>query len=216
MEEIRALPRPRPARKRTRTANPDAQRRLIEAAREVVNERGMTGLRVEDVARRAGLSVGTFYLYFEGKDDLFAKLVVEYTGRLRERMQAAYAKTPAKTTASTTDLANRFERGLIAYLDFVEENEKGFLHFRDAGAIETNAGRLSTWAMHQHAEDLKPLLVEGIEAGIFRDEDPDLLAQSMLGLIQHVAGWWIEHREHCSREQLQRFALELTGRGMLS
>jgi hypothetical protein len=69
--------------------------------------------------------------------------------------------------------------------------------------------------MNQHAEDLKPLLIEGIAAGIFRDEDPDLLAQSLLGLIQHVAGWWIEHREQCSREELQRFALELTGRGML-
>jgi AcrR family transcriptional regulator len=207
MEEIRALPRPRPIKKRARTANPDAQRRLFEAAREVINEEGMTGLRVEDVARRAGLAVGTFYIYFDGKDDLFAKLVVEYTGRLRDRMQAAYA--------STTELPDRFAHGLVAYLDFVEENEKAFLHFRDAGGIETNAGRLSTWAMNQHAEDLKPLLIEGIAAGIFRDEDPDLLAQSLLGLIQHVAGWWIEHREQCSREELQRFALELTGRGML-
>jgi AcrR family transcriptional regulator len=207
MEEIRALPRPRPIKKRTRTANPDAQRRLLEAARELINEQGMAALRIEDVARRAELSVGSFYLYFEGRDDLFAKLVVEYTGRLRERMQAAYA--------SATGLTERFAQGLVAYFDFIEENEKSFLHFRDAGGIETNAGRLSTWAMNQHAEDLKPLLIEGIAAGTFRDEDPDLLAQSLLGLIQHVAGWWIEHREHCSREQLQHFVLELTGRGLL-
>lgn len=201
------LPRPRRPRKRARTPNPEVRRRLLEAASELILEDGMPGLRVEDVASHAGLSVGTFYVYFEGKEDLFSTLVVEYTARLREAMQAAY-RGPGS-------LAERLARGLAAYLDFAEANEKGFLYFRDAGTIRTQAGRLSTWALGQHAQDLRPLLEEGIAAGTYRDEDPELLTQSILGLIQHLAGWWLEHRDQCSKEDLQRLVWTLTGRGML-
>lgn len=208
MEQPRPLPRMRRPRKPARTPNPDARRRLLDAASELILEEGMPRLRVEEVARRAGLSVGTFYIYFEGKEDLFAKLVLEYTARLRERMQAAY-RAPGP-------LPERLTRALDAYLSFVEENEKGFLYFRDAGTIQTQAGRLSTWAINQHAEDLRPVLEEGIAAGIYRNENPELLAQSLLGLIQHMAGWWLEHRDRCSREELHRFVLTLTGTGLLS
>jgi len=180
----------------------------MEAASALIHDQGMATLRVEDVAKEAGLSVGTFYIYFKGKDDLFTKLVVEYTGRLRGAMQAAYA--------GGGSLEERFGRGMAAYLDFVEENEKGFLHFVDAGSIRTDAGRLSAWAMDQHALDLIPLIEEGIADGTIRPMSPLLLAHSLLGYVQHTVGWWLEHRESASRQELMRFLMEMTGRGFLS
>ncbi len=207
MDDLRPIPRRRRPRKPARTPNPEALRRLLDAANELISEEGVPGLRVEDVARRAGLSVGTFYIYFQGKEDLFAKLVIEHTARLRKRMQEA--------TSGPGTLAERISRALESYLAFVEENEKGFLYFREAGDIRTQSGSLATWAMNQHAQDLRPLLEEGIEAGTFRNEDPELLAQSMIGLIQHMAGWWLEHRDACSREELHNFVQRLTGRGLL-
>ncbi len=44
---------------------------LIEAAIEVFAEKGFTAARLEDVARRAGVSKGTAYLYFPNKEALF-------------------------------------------------------------------------------------------------------------------------------------------------
>ncbi len=37
--------------------------------------RGFHGVRVDDVVRRAGISHGTFYLYFSNKEDLFKALL---------------------------------------------------------------------------------------------------------------------------------------------
>lgn len=201
------IPRQKRPRKASRTPNPEVRRRLLEAASKLILETGMPGLRVEDVAREAELSVGTFYIYFDGKEDLFATLVVEYTARMRELMQAVFN--------GPGTLEQRFARGLDTYITFVEENEAGFLYFRDAGTIRTQAGQLSAWVMSQHAQDLRPLLEEGIAAGIYRDENPELLAQSLLGMIQHMVGWWLEHRDECSREEIQRFVLMMTGRGLL-
>jgi AcrR family transcriptional regulator len=38
-------------------------------------ERGFQGARVDDVVQRAGISHGTFYLYFSNKEDLFKALL---------------------------------------------------------------------------------------------------------------------------------------------
>lgn len=206
MDDLRPLRSPRRPRKRPRTPNPEARSRLLDAANALIADQGVPRLRVEDVAQRAGLSVGTFYLYFESKKDLFTQLVVEHTRRLRERMRAAYA--------GPGSLEERIAASLDAYLDHVEENAKGFLYFRDAGTIQTTGGSLSSWAIRQHVEDLRPLLEEGMASGEFRPQPAELAAQAIVGLVQHMAGYWLEHREACSREELKRLLLRLTGVGL--
>src|SRR5262249_5275732 len=50
-------------------------RKLLEAGTIEFEERGVNGGRVDDVVKRAGISHGTFYLYFANKGDLFKALL---------------------------------------------------------------------------------------------------------------------------------------------
>lgn len=50
---------------------------LADAALELFVERGFAATRLDDVAKRAGVSKGTLYLYFDSKDDLFKAVVRE-------------------------------------------------------------------------------------------------------------------------------------------
>jgi AcrR family transcriptional regulator len=50
-------------------------RKLLEAGIIEFEERGFQGVRVDDVVQRAGISHGTFYLYFSNKEDLFKALL---------------------------------------------------------------------------------------------------------------------------------------------
>lgn len=173
------------------------------AAVELIREYGFPDLRIEEIVERAGLSVGTFYLYFESKADLFVALVTEYTERLRDRLERAYA--------TEGPVMERLARGLDVYLDFVEENEKGFLYFtRAADALNTSAGRLSTWAFAVHAATLKPLIEEAMAAGDIVPLDPELTAQALVGLTQHMAAYWLENRRRYTREDLRRFLIAAT------
>ena len=201
MVAIKPVAGPKRARKELRNPNPAVTARLLEAAAELIRHEGFPQLRIEEIAEKAGVSVGTFYLYFAGKDDLFVQLVVEHTTRLRERLTAAYGFDGS--------YAERMQRELEAYLDFVEDNEAGFLYFRDSGTVDTTVGRLSTWAFDQHVADLRPVLEEAMERGEIRRDDVTLLAQATLGVVQHLAGFWVEHRDHCSRAELQRFVNQL-------
>lgn len=49
---------------------PEAGLAILTAARDIIEESGPNGLRVSDVAQRAGVAVGLLYHYFDDRDDL--------------------------------------------------------------------------------------------------------------------------------------------------
>jgi AcrR family transcriptional regulator len=55
----------------------DRPAEILSAALEVFAERGFQAARLEEVARRAGVSKGALYLYFETKADLFRAVVTD-------------------------------------------------------------------------------------------------------------------------------------------
>src|ERR1700712_3913263 len=58
---------------------------LLAAALDLFVERGFAATRLDDVARRAGVSKGTLYLYFDSKEDLFKAVIREgYVSRITE------------------------------------------------------------------------------------------------------------------------------------
>ncbi|MBK7900147.1 MAG: TetR/AcrR family transcriptional regulator [Betaproteobacteria bacterium] len=68
------MPASAPPRKRRKEARPGE---LTAAALELFVEKGYAATRLEDIAARAGVSKGTLYLYFEGKDALFKAVIQE-------------------------------------------------------------------------------------------------------------------------------------------
>src|SRR6266540_266287 len=73
------------------TMRADAARnheRILAAAREAFTESGSEA-QVEEIARRAGVGVGTFYRHFESKDVLVGELIgiklTEFAERVREK-----------------------------------------------------------------------------------------------------------------------------------
>ena len=48
---------------------------IVQAAYEVFSEKGFAAARLDEIARRAGVSKGALYLYFETKQDIFEAVV---------------------------------------------------------------------------------------------------------------------------------------------
>lgn len=73
---------------------------ILAAALEVFAARGFQGARLEEVAKRAGVSKGALYLYFETKADLFRAVVTDAISPSIERVKAmASAEVPFETAA---------------------------------------------------------------------------------------------------------------------
>ena len=71
--------------RRRKDARPDE---ILAAALASFAERGFAATRLEDVAARAGISKGTLYLYFAGKEELFEAVVRATLVPNLERLEA--------------------------------------------------------------------------------------------------------------------------------
>jgi AcrR family transcriptional regulator len=56
---------------RTRKKPEERKLELVEAARRIFRDKGYTATNVTDIIREVGISQGTFYFYFEGKEAVF-------------------------------------------------------------------------------------------------------------------------------------------------
>jgi len=60
----------------------ETRSRLVSAAKEVFERDGFLEARISDIAERAGLSHGSFYHYFESKEEVFREVAAEVDERL--------------------------------------------------------------------------------------------------------------------------------------
>src|ERR1700712_5869603 len=63
---------------------------ILKAALAIFAERGLAQARLEDIAKRAGLSKGTIYLYFPNKEELFREVVRSTVIAQIERGEAVF------------------------------------------------------------------------------------------------------------------------------
>jgi AcrR family transcriptional regulator len=56
-------------------ADPAKREQIVDGAKRVFMEKGFDAASMNDVARKAGVSKGTIYVYFQNKEDLFAALI---------------------------------------------------------------------------------------------------------------------------------------------
>src|SRR5512147_913684 len=64
---------------------------ILDAAEEIFAREGLQGAKVGDIAKRAGIAVGTLYNYFEDRDAIVCALLGARSAALRERLEATSA-----------------------------------------------------------------------------------------------------------------------------
>jgi AcrR family transcriptional regulator len=96
-------------RKRARTRT-----ELVAATRGLIVEKGVAGLRIDQITERADVALGSFYNHFDSKDDVVEAVVEEAIAALVEAITARSTRLPDPEEAAVVPL-RRFVR--LAYDD---------------------------------------------------------------------------------------------------
>ena len=164
---------------------PEAERKaqILRAARAVFIQEGYLASRVEDVAKRAGLSKGAVYFYFPSKRDLFLALV-------HEEHEATYSFLETAEGDDRTAAIKMLDLGQ-KYLDYFAglKSPPRFFLMMCEQAIRDDEVREEVQAVHQRFVDATArILAQGMAEGVFRQADPLAVAQVLKALIDGLAG----------------------------
>jgi AcrR family transcriptional regulator len=152
----------------------DKRRRILEAARKRFRYYGVRKTTMQEVARDAGVAVGTLYLYFKNKDDLLVAGAEEYVTRHRRQAEAVLASDASAGDKLRRYVLDRFRASLATRagdFDHAAELLREVLRVRPERRLEE--GRMME-------EYFARILRQGMEAGELYTEDPERDAHVLL------------------------------------
>jgi AcrR family transcriptional regulator len=138
--------------------SPSTRTRLITAAADVFAERGYDGTRVQEIARRAGLTTGAIYANFDGKADLLLQAIDTLGPHALDALlfDVVSGRSPGETLVS-------LGRALLSS----EPDPARALLFEALGAARRDPEVLERLQAHfeERAQRLAQLLVDGQDTG---------------------------------------------------
>jgi AcrR family transcriptional regulator len=177
-EEARATPR---SRKGIRT-----RARLVDAAKQVFERDGFLEARIADIAKTAQIAQGSFYHYFDSKQQIFREVA-----RAQEERLTAPPDEPASTSRDASPW-ERIQRANRLYLE----------RYRDEAALmgvieqvsrydpEVNAARLAT--MKHFVERAEPAIRRLPRDGLVDKRiKPSMAADALGAMVARFAELWL-------------------------
>lgn len=165
----------------------ETRARLVAAAKRVFVEKGFLDARISDISERAGLSHGSFYHYFESKEQIFREVA-----RAQERLLTAPHHPGAGSEPAPETPRERIRRANRRYL----------AHYRDEARIMGLIEQVSRYdeqvqaeraATQKHfAERAERSIRSFQEEGVAdRDLDPAIAAMALGALVARFAELWL-------------------------
>ena len=186
--------------------------RLLEAAKEIFEENGFLEARISDIAERAGLSHGSFYHYFDSKEEVFREVAASVEERLGEPLSGVILDPESRATPQER-LREALRRHLENYrreariIGVIEQMSRYDKHLS-----ATLRGRTDRFS-RQVAESIRSLQEHGLA-------DPDLdptIAAAALGAMtgRFPEMWLVQGSVDCSMDtavdQLTRIFVNALG-----
>lgn len=173
-------------RARTHEAKDARRLALTEAALDEFFERGFSAARMDDIARRAGVSKGTLYLYFDSKEALFAALVEAYAAPNVERLAEVAAHAPTASAAI---------QGMVRLAPHIIRTSRAPRLMKilvgDAHSFPELVRRYRRRIIDRVLETIAATLRRAHEAGEVVVEDPELTARLVIAPIAFSALWHV-------------------------
>ena len=161
----------------------DRRGQILRAARSVFIDKGYLAARVEDVAKRAGLSKGAVYFYYSSKRELFLSLV-------REEQENTYYFLDEAEKDSRPAQIKLLDLG-IRYLDYFAglKTPPRFFLMMSEMAIRDEEVQEELQATHRRFnEAASRILAQGMAEGTFKKGDPEAAAILLKAMIDGLAG----------------------------
>ncbi|MEV6638785.1 TetR/AcrR family transcriptional regulator [Amycolatopsis sp. NPDC051371] len=198
---------------------PDARRRILDAAAEAFMVHGFANATIDDIAREVGATKGLVYYHFRSKFDIFLAVYEEAMGRVRGRVElhahGAGTGRDRLVAMAVAHLVNLMTD--LAYHHVVHQAVRGQV----AVALKTRQ-RDALEQLNELRSDYERLfrgvLADGIADGSLREVDASLATRTLLSNLNAVDTWYhrVDGQPAAEIEGLARRIVDLMIGGLAS
>lgn len=159
--------------------------KLLVAARTVFERDGFVAARVADIAAEAKVSHGTFYTYFDSKDEAFVKILNKVALEIEEAVGHDGGDVPG-------DAIGNVERSHRRYLAAYERNAKIYVLMEQLAVIDDAVGNVRALGRERHVERVAARIRRQQDRGVADVSiDADVAAAALVSMLSNFAYWWI-------------------------
>lgn len=179
------------------------KRKLLDAAALEFGEKGFHEASITGITQRAGTALGSFYTYFDSKDELFSALVRDMSLRVKNHASSAMSEWQ--------DALEREKLALEAFMNFARENKEIYRIIDEAEFVDPESYRSH---YEGTAARIFERLQEGSEAGDLRDDLDEAHAWAIMGMNVFLGlryGIWSEEK---SAAQVAKIAKDILANGI--
>jgi AcrR family transcriptional regulator len=152
--------------------------KLLKAGREMFERYGWRDTTVEMIVQQAGVSRGSFYVYFENKHDIFMRV-------FEPLMDDLFARASARRAGSS--IFSRLEIGNRGILELWHEIPEMMGCLTDAARIDPVIGARHEAMRQRFISRAATALARHKAEGITHDIDPSLAAAALAGMVTDFA-----------------------------
>ena len=173
--------------------------RLLDAAKHVFERDGYLEARVTDIAERAGVSHGSFYHYFESKEEIFREVAEAQQERLSS---LSVADSGLLDTTSHAPMRHRIRESSRAYLEGYRDEARimGVIEQVSRYDEEVSAARFAREAHYtrQTESAIQRLQQQGLADSSL---DPRIAAGALSAMVTRFAEmWFVQSQFDCEFE----------------
>ena len=163
---------------------------ILDGALKEFRAKGFKGARIEDIAKHAGLSKGTVYLYFSSKEDMLKALVRRTVVPIAENLKVLATRLSGEAEKKS---ASEILKAMVGFIGGRLSQQKvhslPLLIISESGNFPEIAQFYRDEVVSKAMGALATVIERGVEEGEFKAVNPHLAIRSLMGAFIMQVIW---------------------------
>jgi AcrR family transcriptional regulator len=159
--------------------------RVLDAATELLAEKGYSEFTLQDLSRRSKVSIGSIYCRVDGKDDLIRLVQV----RVLDRLDVDQATFINRLRRQELPLRELVLETVTQFGNFLRKNASILRAFMELGARDAGAGEIGKQHFNQALHDFKLLVLE--RRSEIKHADPEHAVEACFHVVYASLGRYL-------------------------
>lgn len=174
----------------------ETRKKLVETAKTIICDKGLTNTQVEEITEACGVSKGTFYTYFKRKEDIVFEL-----------SEGMFDEILSNALEWEGSIIDKLEHYMVSFSGYIEKSSVKLAQEWIKNVVDPDISEVGVNKMKKDRSAVGQILQLGIQGGFLKNDAPVALLVDMLNdlLYGQMLCWAMSGGAYSFEERTEKF-----------